>query len=90
MPTKTKHMARKASLSESAPLSKQLKTESEKKVDMSMSVVLDTAKVTAAAKNLAKIPKKPVKIKEEPAPIALKVKSLSNISSVKRRFRRLH
>ena len=68
-------MARKASLSESAPLSKQIKTDPEVKGDTSMSVVLDTAKVTAATKNLAKIPKKPIKIKEEPAPIELKVKA---------------
>ena len=74
MPTKTKHMARKASMSEAAPLSKQVKTESEVKLDASMSVVLDSAKVEAATKNLAKIPKKPIKIKEEPAPIELKVK----------------
>ena len=66
-------MARKASLSESAPLSKQVKTDQEVQEDTSMSVVLDTAKVTAAAKNLAKIPKKPMKIKQEPAPIELKV-----------------
>ena len=70
-------MARKASLSESAPLSKQPKTEPEMKADTSMSVMLDTAKVTAAAKNLAKIPKKPIKIKEEPAPIELKVNNCS-------------
>ena len=61
MPTKTKHMARKASLSDSAPLQKQIKKEPGVQEDTSMSVMLDTAKVTEATKNLAKIPKKPSK-----------------------------
>ena len=59
MPTKTKHMARKASLSDTAPLAKQIKQES-KSVDMSeeMKVILDTTKVEEATKALNRIPKK--------------------------------
>ena len=60
MPTKTKHMARKASLSDSAPLAKQIKQEKADKITESpeMKIILDTDKVEAATKMLGKIPKK--------------------------------
>ena len=58
MPTKTKHMARKASMSDTAPLSKQIKKESVEKSGAEMAVILDTVKVTEATKNLERIPKK--------------------------------
>ena len=65
MPTKTKHMARKASLAEAAPLSKQIKKERMDSEDTSMSVILDSAKVAEATKNLAKIPKKPKMVEKD-------------------------
>ena len=66
MPTKTKHMARKASLSESAPLAKQIKQEKQETTELSEAkVVLDTAKVEAAVKALPKIPKKKVQASED-------------------------
>ena len=60
MPTKTKHMARKASLSDSAPLAKQIKQEKTDPIPESseMKIILDTDKVEAATKMLGKIPKK--------------------------------
>ena len=48
-------MARKASLGENAPLAKQIKTE---KSSESARVILNSDKVEAATKELAKIPKK--------------------------------
>ena len=58
MPTKTKHMVRKASMSETAPLSKVIKKEPAETSEDTMAVILDTAKVTEATKKLEKIPKK--------------------------------
>ena len=55
MPTKNKHMARKASIGETAPLAKQIKKENESE---SARVILDSDKVELATKELAKIPKK--------------------------------
>lgn len=58
-------MARKASLADTAPLSKQIKKEKIDSEDTSMSVILDSAKVAEATKNLAKIPKKPKMVEKD-------------------------
>ena len=55
MPSKTKHMVRKASIGEDAPLAKQIKKEDNSE---SVRVILDSDKVELATKELAKIPKK--------------------------------
>ena len=54
MPTKTKLMARKASVGETAPLAKQAKKEDA----VTARVILDSDKVELATKELARIPKK--------------------------------
>ena len=57
MPTKTKHMTRKASMGDTAPLAKLPKVETEETSE-SARVILDSDKVETATKALARIPKK--------------------------------
>ena len=76
MPTKTKHMVRKASFSEKVPPLKQIKIEPITTTeDSEMRVILDTTKVEEATKALKKIPKKPEQgtASEPVAPTQLKV-----------------
>ena len=91
MPTKTKHMARKASLSDSAPLAKQIKKEPKATVSTEEArIILDVDKVEQATKALGRIPKKPMKDKsvsddDHDSTNALEVK-LSKASTVNTKF----